>query len=83
VKMEEIQKRYPGEWVLIEYTALDEQLNVMEGEVIAHSPSKEEIYRELSKTGGKNVAIEYLGEIPEDLAVMLVADDLVSPEPHR
>ena len=71
MKMEEIQKRYTGEWVLIEYTMLDEQLNVVEGEVIAHAPSKEEIYCQLLKTSGKDVAIEYLGEVPEDLAVML------------
>lgn len=71
MKMDEIQKRYPGEWVLIEYTTLDEQLNVVDGDVIAHAASKDEIYRELLKTSGKNVAVEYLGTIPEDLAVML------------
>ncbi len=41
--MEEIQKQYQDEWVLIEYGKLDDDLNVIEGEVIAHSPNKEEI----------------------------------------
>ncbi len=71
MKMEEIRKRYGGEWVLIEYTTLDEQLRVCEGEVIAHSANKDEIYRQLLNTRGKDVAIEYLGQVPEDLAVML------------
>jgi len=67
---EEILKQYAGQWVLIEYRELDEQLNVVEGEVIAHSPNKEEIYKRLLETTGKNIAIDYAGEFPKDLAVM-------------
>jgi hypothetical protein len=67
---EEIRKQYAGQWVLIEYQQLDEQLNVIEGEVVAHSPEKEEIYLQLLQTMGKNIAIEYAGEFPQDLAVM-------------
>jgi hypothetical protein len=73
MKMEEIRKRYLDEWVLIEYTKLDDDLNVIEGEVIAHSPDRDEIDRALQKLPWKSVAIEYLGEIPEqeDLVVVL------------
>jgi len=73
MKMEEIRKRYQGEWVLIEYTELDEDLNVLKGEVIAHSPNKEEIYQAQMRLQGKSLAIEYLGKIPEqeDLVVVL------------
>lgn len=78
MRMEEIRKRYQGEWVLIEYTKLDDDLNVLEGEVIAHSPNKEEIYHKLLRTKGKDVAIEYLGEVPEDLAVMLQFHETLS-----
>ena len=67
---EEIRKRYAREWVLIEYQQLDERLNVVEGDVVAHSPEKEEIYRHLLQTKGKNIAVEYIGEFPQDLAVM-------------
>ena len=77
MKMEEIHKLYEGEWVLIEYTILDESLHVVEGEVIAHSPHREEIYRQLLKTKGKDIAIEYLGKVPDDLAVMLPVYALV------
>ncbi|MBI5379508.1 MAG: hypothetical protein HZA23_05065 [Nitrospirae bacterium] len=70
MKWEEILKQYTGQWVLIEYRELDGQLNVVEGEVIAHSPNKEEIYKRLLETTGKNIAIDYAGEFPKDLAVM-------------
>jgi len=41
--MEEIQKQYQDEWVLIEYSKLDDVLNVIECEVIADLPNKEQI----------------------------------------
>jgi len=46
-------------------------LHVVEGEVMAHSPNREAIYHQLLKTKGKDIAIEYFGKIPDDLAVML------------
>ena len=70
MKMSEITKEYKDEWVLIEYTKLDEQLNVLDGRVLAHSPRKEDIYSVLPKFKGKNFTIEYTGEFPKDLAVM-------------
>jgi hypothetical protein len=44
MKWEDIRRQYAGQWVLIEYQQLDEQLNVVEGEVVAHSPEKEEMF---------------------------------------
>jgi len=70
MKMSEIAKQYKDEWVLIEYTKLDEQLNLLEGRVLAHSPSKEKIYEQLAKAKGKRISIEYTGKFPEDVAVM-------------
>jgi hypothetical protein len=67
---EEICQQYAGQWVLIHYHALDEHLNVIAGEVVAHSPVKEEIYRQLLQTTGQNIAIEYAGVLPQDLAAM-------------
>ena len=69
MRMSEIVKKYPGEWLLIEYQELDEDLDVKQGKVIAHSPSKEKIYQLLMETKGKNIAIEYAGQLPE-VAVM-------------
>ena len=71
--IEEIKGKYPNEWVLIEYEKIDSEFsefNVIKGCVITHSPVKEEIYRILMETKGKNIAIEYTGRMPEDLSVM-------------
>ncbi len=73
MKLDEIRRRYAGEWVLIEYDRLDDHLRVVEGRVLAHSPDRDEIYRRLRELKGrkKRLAVEFLGEIPEDVAVML------------
>ena len=70
MKWEEIRAQYAGQWLLIEYQELDEQLNVVAGEVVAHSSDKEEIYKRLLETKGKNIAIEYACELSQDVAVM-------------
>ena len=70
MRIEMMRKKYKGEWVLIEYSEVDEVLNVIEGEVVAHSPNKEEIYKLQLKVPDKQLSIEYMGKVPEDLAVM-------------
>jgi hypothetical protein len=71
LSFEEMKKRYYGEWLLIAYTEVDEDMNVLKGEVIAHSPDRDEVYKAIASRGGKAVAIEYVGEIPSDYAVIL------------
>ncbi len=69
--LEEIIQLYPSEWVLIAYTELDEDLSVIRGEVLAHSPERDLLYNNALSRKGKSVAIEYTGPIPENLAAML------------
>lgn len=71
LSLEEIMHLYPSEWVLIAYTELDEDLNVIRGQVLAHSPERDLLYNNALSRKGKSVAIEYTGPIPEDLAAML------------
>lgn len=71
LSFEEMQHRYAGEWLLIAYTELDNEMNVICGEVLAHSPNRDDIYGAISSSDGQSVAIEYIGAIPEDLAVIL------------
>lgn len=71
LSFEEMQQRYAGEWLLIAYTELDDEMNVIRGEVLAHSPNRDDIYVAISSRDGQSVAIEYVGTIPEDLAVIL------------
>ena len=70
MRFADIQKKYRNQWVLIEFSKLDKDLRVKDGKVLAHAASKDEIYKALLRTRGKNVSIEYCGELPEDLVVM-------------
>ncbi len=67
----EIRGRYAGQWVLIEFGQLDRNLEVIDGEVVAHAPTKEEIYKRQLEVGvGAKLAVEYCGDWPEDMSVM-------------
>ena len=73
MKWEQIKTQFDGEWVLVEVTQFDfENYEIVEGEVLYHSPDEGEIRRKVSelKPKPKAIAIEYLGEIPEDFEVM-------------
>ncbi|MEG3939208.1 MULTISPECIES: hypothetical protein [unclassified Microcoleus] len=70
LSLEEIFRLYPDEWVLIVNPELDEELNVIRGEVLAHATERDEIYSKLSLRNGKSVAIEYTGSIPDNIAVI-------------
>ena len=70
VNFEEMIERFPGEWLLVEYKDLDEELKVKRGKVLFHSPYKSEVYKQLMEMRGGNIAIEYAGDIPKDLAVL-------------
>ena len=70
MRLSEIKKKYRNQWVLVEYSRLDKDLRVKHGKVLAHAPNKDEIYKALLRTRGKNVSIEYCGKTPEDLVVM-------------
>jgi len=69
--MAEITSSYPNEWLLIADAELDDDLNILRGEVIAHSPDRDEVYQKLLSLKGRSFAIEYIGEAPEDWAVAL------------
>lgn len=71
LSFEEIQSRYDGEWVLIAYTALDENLIPISGEVVAHSQERDVVYEALSQRGTSGVAIECFVKVPEDMAFIL------------
>ncbi|MEG3910514.1 hypothetical protein Q5691_15275 [Microcoleus sp. w1-18aA5] len=67
----EIRDRYPREWVLIADTESDDLWNVIRGEVLAHSPQREEIDRALTKFKDvRSISIEYTGPIPDDYSVL-------------
>ncbi len=68
--IQEIRVKYPNNWIIVEYSKLGEDLEILEGEVIAKSPSRDAIYQQLLTCKGKDVAIEYTGKLPDDYAVV-------------
>lgn len=76
MKWIDIKKSFRDQWVLIEVEKVDGSFNILEGEVLAHSKDKDEVYQKLLKIRPKEFSIEYTGEVPEDLAiVMAIADE--------
>lgn len=71
ITFEEMNDRYDSEWLLIAYTEVDEDLRVIRGEVLAHSPHQEDIYQVLETIEEQPLAIEYVGQIPKNLNFIL------------
>ena len=76
MKWEEIIEKFKNEWVLISIKEVDEAFNIKEGDVIAHSKEKEEIYKKLLELRPTKFSIEFTGKIPEDLSVVLSHEDI-------
>lgn len=60
--LEETKQQYPNQWVLIEFTQLDDELRVVDGNVLAHSPSRIEIDKKLATLRNERIAVEFTGE---------------------
>lgn len=73
MRMSEIKekKKYHNKWLLIEVEKFDRDYKVIEGKVLVSSASENEIYKALLKYKGRNLAIEYVGELPKEMAVLL------------
>jgi hypothetical protein len=69
--IEQMREMYIDEWLLIAFTALDVHLNVLAGEVIAHSKDRDVIYAALSQRNGRSFAIEHTGTADSDTAYLL------------
>jgi hypothetical protein len=68
---QEIEERYPSEWVLIEDPEVDEQLDVIRGKVIWHSPDRDEVDRKMLELRPKSPATVYTGAWPEGMEYIL------------
>lgn len=65
MNIEEIKKKYKDEWVLLRVSRVDDSGFAVEGEVIAHSKSRHDIYEKQRALEG-DLAIIYTGEIPKE-----------------
>ena len=67
----EIKARYAPDWVLIGDPETDERLEILSGEVLFHSPDRNELGRRMLELRPSHCAVEFLGQIPDDLVLML------------
>jgi len=59
--MEEIEKKFDGEWVLIEDVETDERLEVVRGKVTYHGQDKEQLHKKAMKSESDHIATLYIG----------------------
>lgn len=74
MKWEQIKSQFDNEWILVAVQKFDENYELVEGDVLYHHPDKRDVYRKMEQFQSKPetpLTIEYTGEIPKDLAVML------------
>lgn len=69
--LEEIERRFDSEWVLLEDPETTPDLEIIRGKVLWHSKDRDEVYRKAIELRPKHSAILYTGTIPEDMAVIL------------
>ena len=60
--MEEIEKKFDGEWVLIEDVETDEKLEIVRGKVTYHGKDKNELHRRAMKSKTKHFASLFIGK---------------------
>jgi hypothetical protein len=62
--LEEFEKRYKDEWILIEVLEEDKLNNPRKGRLIAHSKAKDDVL-DVSRNMKGNLCIFFAGEIPK------------------
>lgn len=69
----EINIKFDGEWVFLINCRVDEDGNLIEGEVVLHSKSRDEVFRNMNKykDSPSMISIRYAGKIPEGVNVLL------------
>ncbi len=60
--MEEIERKFDGEWVLIEDVETDERLEVVRGKVTYHGNDKNELHQRAMKSKSNHFASLFIGK---------------------
>ena len=67
----EIESRFKSEWVLLEDPDANEQLEIIGGRVLCHSPHRDEVYRRAREIKPKHSAFIFTGSFPKDTEFVL------------
>jgi hypothetical protein len=73
ISIQQINEEYNGQWVFIINCKSDEDGNLLSGEVVSHSKSREEVFikaREY-KNQTSMYSFRYAGKIPEGVSILL------------
>jgi hypothetical protein len=71
VTIEEIEARFPDEWVLIDEPQVDDLSRLKAGRVVFHSPHRDQVHRKAAELHLPFFAVRYLGYLPDDTALVL------------
>jgi hypothetical protein len=69
--VEEMETRFPAEWLLVVDPQTDEEENLLRGKVVFHSQDRDEVYRKAIDLRATDLAFHFTGTIPEGTAVVL------------
>ena len=67
----EIETRFPSEWLLINDPDVDQHMSVTRGTVVAHSMDRDEVYQKAIELRLQHAAFLYTGQIPDDMVIVL------------
>ncbi len=69
--IEEIEASFSSEWVLIGDPQTDSNQRLLAGRILFHSPDRDEVDRKLLELRPLRFAFRYLGDLPDDMAMVL------------
>jgi hypothetical protein len=69
--IEEIERDFQDEWVLVADPVYNEQMEVVSGRVLGHSRKKEDLYRQDDELRPRSAAYLYTGPTPENVLINL------------
>ena len=76
--IEEIERAHPEEWIVIRVTKTDKNDDPIRGEVLSHSPDRDEAYKALkTHRHERYLMTTYTGTIPKGRLVVLNISDEV------
>ncbi len=68
---EEINERFPSEWILVENPETEPNLVVTRGKVLWHTEDRDELYRKMRELRPRHSAVLFTGSIPEGMVIVL------------
>ena len=69
--IQEIEKQFENEWVLVGDPETTETLEVIKGKILNHSRDRDEVYRKAVALRPKRYAMLFTGKMPENTAIVL------------